>query len=97
MINKSTECRAERITFVTIASKQNQCNRQPEEIADDKLPEYAPKICIRHINTRVHSVFIHGLKLLKILSTDKEIAGQILPCVVGLIMWTGVGGNLQPS
>jgi len=34
------EYKAERITFVTIASKQNQCNHQPEEIAGDQLAQY---------------------------------------------------------
>ena len=90
------EYKAERITFVTIASKQNQCNHQPEKIADDQPPQYAPKICIHHIPTPVHPVFIHGQKLPKILFKAKENAGQFLPCVAELFMWTGVEVNLQP-
>ena len=90
------ECKAERITFVTIVSKQNQYNHQPEKIADDQSPQHEPKPCIHHIHTPVHSVFTHGLKLSKIFSTGKENAEQFLPCVADLFMWPGVGVNLQP-
>lgn len=90
------EYKAERITFVTVASKQNQCNHQAEEIAGDQLAQYEPKTCIHHIHTPVHSVFTHGLKQPKIFSTGKENAEQFLPCVADLFMWPGVGGNLQP-
>lgn len=90
------EYKAERITFVTIASKQNQCNHQAEEIAGDQLAQYEPKTCIHHIHTPVHSVFTHGLKLSQIFSTGKENAEQFLPCVTDFFMWPGVGVNLQP-
>lgn len=89
------ECKAEHITFSIIASKQNQCNHQQEEIADDQPTEYAP-ICIHHIHTPVHFVFIHGQKSPEILFKAKENAGQFLPCVADLFLWTGVGVNLQP-
>jgi len=55
------EHKAERITFATIASKQNQCSHQPEKIADDQPPQYAPKICIHHIHTPVHPALLNFL------------------------------------
>lgn len=90
------ECKAERITFATIVSKQNQCNHQSEEITDNQPPQHEPKSCVHHIHTPIHPVFIHGQKLPQILFKSKENAGQFLPCVAGLFMWTGVGVNLQP-
>lgn len=90
------EHKTERITFATIASKQNQCSHQPEETADDQPPQNELKPCIPHIRTSVHPVFIHGLKLPQILSTGKENAEQFLPCVADLFMWTGAEVNLQP-
>jgi predicted transcriptional regulator len=98
-VKKSTpadECKVERITFATIASKQNQCNHQPEEIADDQPIEYAPKPCIYHIDTPAHRVLLNGLKRLQIFSMAKENAGQFLSCVSDRFMWMGVGVNLQP-
>lgn len=90
------ECKAERITFATIVSKQNQCNHQSEEITDNQPPQHEPKSCVHHIHTPVHPVFIHGQKLPKILFKAKENAGQFRPCVADLFMWTGVEVNLQP-
>jgi predicted transcriptional regulator len=77
------EYKAERITFAAIASKQKQCDHEP-------------KPCIYHIDNSVHTVLLHGVKLHQILSMAKENAGQFLPCVSDLFMWTGVGVNLNP-
>ncbi|GLC79393.1 helix-turn-helix domain-containing protein [Lacrimispora brassicae] len=90
------ECKAEHITFSIIASKQNQCNYEPQETADQQPPQHELKPCIPHIYTPIHLVFIHGLKLPQILSTGKENAEQFLPCVANLFIWMGAGVNLQP-
>lgn len=90
------ECKAEHITFSIIASKQNQCNHEPQETADQQPPQHELKPCIPHIHTPVHPVFIHGQKSPEILFKAKENAGQFLPCIADFFMWTGAGVNLQP-
>lgn len=90
------EYKAESITFAAIASKQNQCNHEPQETADQQPPQHELKPCILHIHTPVHPVFIHGLKLPKILSTGKENAEQFLPCVADFLCGRGWGSICSP-
>lgn len=90
------EYKAERITFAAIASKQKQCDHEPQETTPEQPPQHEPKPCIYHIDNPVHTVLLHGVKLHQILSKAKENAGQFLPCVSDLFMWTGVGVNLNP-
>lgn len=90
------ECRAERITFTTIAAQQEQCTPAPQETADKLDTHHDTKPCSYYTNTPVHFASLNMLKQTDIATTTKENAGRFLPCIADTFMWTGVGVNLIP-